>query len=87
MVRRQPDVVTRRPPATMTGCGKPVATIFGMLARAETPPRSIEELADAAAAGWAGDHPDTTVRPRRLSASLQHRAAPSQVPKPETKAD
>ena len=35
--------------------GKPVATIFGMLARPSTPRRSVEELNDAAAAGWAGE--------------------------------
>ncbi len=35
--------------------GKPVATIFGMLARPGTRRRSIEELKEAAAAGWAGD--------------------------------
>ena len=35
--------------------GKPVATIFGMLARPSTPRRSVEELNDAAASGWAGE--------------------------------
>ena len=34
---------------------KSVTTIFGMLARAGERPRTIEELADAAAAGWAGE--------------------------------
>lgn len=50
-----------------TGCGdaahiggehptkKSVTTIFGMLTRARERPRTIEELADAAAAGWAGE--------------------------------
>ena len=50
-----------------TGCGdaahiggehrtkKSVATIFGMLYRAGTRRRTIDELADAAAAGWAGE--------------------------------
>ena len=35
--------------------GKSVATIFGMLAKPGTPRRSIEELNEAAAAGWAGE--------------------------------
>jgi AbrB family looped-hinge helix DNA binding protein len=35
--------------------GKSVTTIFGMLARPGTPRRSIEELNEAAAAGWAGE--------------------------------
>lgn len=35
--------------------GKPVATIFGMLANPSTPPRSIEDLNETAAAGWAGE--------------------------------
>lgn len=34
---------------------KSVTTIFGMLTRAGERPRTIEELADAAAAGWAGE--------------------------------
>ncbi|MYD85453.1 MAG: AbrB/MazE/SpoVT family DNA-binding domain-containing protein [Acidobacteria bacterium] len=34
--------------------GRPVASIFGMLKRPATPTRSIEELNEAAAAGWAG---------------------------------
>lgn len=37
---------------------KPVTTIFGMLTRAGERPRTIEELADAAAAGWAGERED-----------------------------
>ena len=32
-----------------------VTTIFGMLTREGEQPRTIEELADAAAAGWAGE--------------------------------
>ena len=35
--------------------GKPASTIFGMLAKPGTPRRSIEELNEAAAAGWAGE--------------------------------
>ncbi len=35
--------------------GKSVATIFGMLAKPGTPRRSIEELNEATAAGWAGE--------------------------------
>ncbi len=35
--------------------GKSVATIFGMLAQPGTPARSIEDLNEAAAAGWAGE--------------------------------
>lgn len=35
--------------------GKPVSSIFGMLASGSTPRRSVEELNDAAAAGWAGE--------------------------------
>ena len=35
--------------------GKPVTTIFGMLATPGTPRRSIEEMSEAAAAGWAGE--------------------------------
>ncbi len=35
--------------------GKPVTTIFGMLATSPTRRRSIEELNKAAAAGWAGE--------------------------------
>ena len=36
-------------------CGRPVESIFGMLKRPATPTRSIEELNEAAAAGWAGE--------------------------------
>ena len=35
--------------------GRPVESIFGMLKRPATPTRSIEELNEAAAAGWAGE--------------------------------
>ena len=35
--------------------GKPIETIFGLLAEPGTVPRSIEELNEATAAGWAGD--------------------------------
>ena len=35
--------------------GKSVTTIFGMLAMPATRRRSIEELNEAAAAGWAGE--------------------------------
>ena len=35
--------------------GKSVATIFGMLARPGKPPHSIDDLNEAAAAGWAGE--------------------------------
>ena len=35
--------------------GRSVTAIFGMLARPETPTRSVEELNEAAAAGWAGE--------------------------------
>ncbi len=35
--------------------GKPVSSIFGMLSSCSTPHRSVEELNDAAAAGWAGE--------------------------------
>ena len=35
--------------------GKLVMTIFGMLAKPATRRRSIEELNEAAAAGWAGE--------------------------------
>ena len=34
--------------------GKPVATLFGMLVRPGTPRRSIDDLNEAAATGWAG---------------------------------
>lgn len=35
--------------------GRSVTTIFGLLARRATPTRSVEELNEAAAAGWAGE--------------------------------
>ena len=35
--------------------GTSVAAVFGMLARPGTPPRSIEDLNESAAAGWAGE--------------------------------
>ena len=35
--------------------GKSVTTIFGLLARPATPTRSVDELNEAAAAGWAGE--------------------------------
>lgn len=35
--------------------GKSVTAIFGMLARPRQPPRSTEDLSEAAAAGWAGE--------------------------------
>ena len=35
--------------------GKSVTAIFGMLAKPGTPQRSIAELNEAAAAGWAGE--------------------------------
>ena len=35
--------------------GRSVTSIFGMLKRQATPARSIEELNEAAAAGWAGE--------------------------------
>ena len=35
--------------------GRPVATIFGMLAEPGTTPRSIEDLNEAAADGWSGN--------------------------------
>ena len=35
--------------------GKSVATIFGMLAKPGTPRRSIAELNEATAVGWAGE--------------------------------
>ena len=35
--------------------GKSVTTIFGMLAKPGQPRRSIEDLNEAAAAGWAGE--------------------------------
>lgn len=35
--------------------GRSVTTIFGLLARPATPTRSVEELNEAAAAGWAGE--------------------------------
>ncbi len=35
--------------------GKSVTTIFGMLAGTATPARSVEELNETAAAGWAGE--------------------------------
>ena len=35
--------------------GKSVTTIFGMLEKPGTPRRSIEELNETAAAGWAGE--------------------------------
>ena len=35
--------------------GKSVTTIFGMLARPSTPTRSVEEISETAAAGWAGE--------------------------------
>ena len=34
--------------------GRPIEEIFGLLAKPGTVPRSIEELNEAAAAGWAG---------------------------------
>ncbi|MCY3744905.1 MAG: AbrB/MazE/SpoVT family DNA-binding domain-containing protein [Acidobacteria bacterium] len=33
----------------------PVTAVFGMLAQPGTPPHSIEELNEAASAGWAGE--------------------------------
>ena len=38
--------------------GKSVTTVFGMLATPGTPHRSIEDLNEAAADGWAGKHED-----------------------------
>ena len=35
--------------------GKSVATVFGMLARPGGPRLSVEEMNEAAAAGWAGE--------------------------------
>ena len=35
--------------------GTPSSAVFGMLARPGTAPRSIEDLNEAAAAGWAGE--------------------------------
>ena len=35
--------------------GTSVAAVFGMLARPGMPPRSVEEMNEAAAAGWAGE--------------------------------
>ena len=35
--------------------GKSVSTVFGMLAKPGQPPRSIEDLNEATAAGWAGE--------------------------------
>ncbi len=35
--------------------GKSVSTVFGMLAKPGQPPRSIDDLNDATAAGWAGE--------------------------------
>ena len=35
--------------------GNSVTTVFGMLAKPGTPQRSIEELNEATAAGWAGE--------------------------------
>ncbi len=35
--------------------GKSVTTIFGLLARPAPPTRSVDELNEAAAAGWAGE--------------------------------
>ncbi len=35
--------------------GKPIESIFGLLAEPGTRPRSIEELNEATAAGWAGE--------------------------------
>ena len=35
--------------------GKSITTVFGMLAKPEQPRRSIEDLNEAAAAGWAGE--------------------------------
>ncbi len=35
--------------------GKPVTTVFGMLANPRQPPRSIGDLNEATAAGWAGE--------------------------------
>ena len=35
--------------------GRSVASVFGMLARPGAPRRSIEELNEAAAGGWAGE--------------------------------
>ena len=35
--------------------GRPIEEIFGLLAKPGTRPRSIEELNEATAAGWAGE--------------------------------
>ncbi len=35
--------------------GTPASAVFGMLARPGTAPRSIEDLNEAAAGGWAGE--------------------------------
>ena len=35
--------------------GKPVSTIFGLLEQSNTERLSIEEIAEASAAGWAGE--------------------------------
>ena len=35
--------------------GKPVTTVFGMLAKPGQSPRSIEDVSEATGAGWAGE--------------------------------
>ena len=35
--------------------GEPISSVFGMLAEPGTRRRSVEELNEAAAAGWAGE--------------------------------
>ena len=35
--------------------GEPISSVFGMLAEPGTRRRSVEELSEAAAAGWAGE--------------------------------
>ena len=49
------DLLRNRQMRLQANRGRPVETIFGLLAGPGTAPRSIEELNEAAAAGWAGE--------------------------------
>ena len=44
----------RASPGMRASPGRPITEIFGLLAKPGTVPRSIEELNEAAADGWAG---------------------------------
>ena len=48
------DLLRNRQMRLRASPGRPITEIFGLLAKPGTVPRSIEELNEAAADGWAG---------------------------------